>query len=200
MRRISNLTRAVCLGIVALMVSAAGGAAKRAGPNSCEAIQQSQLIVFGRVTSVQDATVDAGGSHPAPARIARVRIAQRIKGEYGPDEITVIASPLSIEDRVWLEPEADYVLMLTPYRTPGGKLQEGLYVPTHHGYGNSIASPDLPVATDAEYPAPLRFYYDRTATGAGVIRDFQNVQEYIQEIIRIMAAHQTAGAALARCE
>lgn len=194
------LVRAAFLGFVALMVSASAAAAKMAWPNSCESIQQSQLIVLGRVISIKDSAVDVGGSQPAPARIASIQIMQRIKGEYEGDEITVIASPLSMEDRVWLQPEADYVLMLTPHRTPGGKMYPDIYAPSHHGYGNSIASPDFLVANDPEYPAPLRFYYDRDAAGAGVIKDFQNAAGYIQEIRRLMAARQTPETASARCE
>ncbi len=195
-----RLSRAACLGAIAMMVCAGSGAAKMAWPNSCESIQQSQLIVYGRVISVWDGTLDIGGAQPAPARIAQVRIAQRIKGEYAGDSILVVASQMSMEDRVWLEPAANYVLMLTPYQTPGGKPRQDLYVPSHHGYGNSIASPDLPVATHPHYPAPLRFYYDRNAAGAGVIRDFHTVQEYIQEIRRIMAAWLPPQTAPARCE
>lgn len=189
--------RATFLGVLAGMVSLPAAEAKIEWPSTCQSIKDAELIVRGRIMSVQSDVLEIGGT-AATVPAAILQITEIIKGASGALQIRVLAGPLTLESRVRLDPGTEYVLMLGPYTAHDGKRHPDLYVPSHQGYGSSIATPGPPDAGRAEHP--LRVYYCRDAQRAWVTREFPDVPSYVQEIRRILAAEAAPGAPSLQCE
>jgi len=180
-------TRILAVVVMAVLVASNTNAAKRDWPNTCQSILESELIIWGRVLKVEEDTAISGGGSSSRIAIAIVQVEKTIKGSHDDKVVRAVANPITMGDRIKILQGMSYVLMLTPYQHNDNILRKRIYIPTHHGYGSSIAGLEEVNGQRLKWPAPLRFYYHRNTNGSWVTKDFGSVQEYIQEIKRVIA-------------
>lgn len=183
-----------------VLLASNGNAAKREWPNTCQLILESKLIIRGHVATIEKGLPSSAVDLQASIKTALVQIEETIKGTYSDKFIKVVAGPITLGDRIELLQNREYVLMLTPFRSPQGRVHQNLYIPARHGYGSSIASPGQSDDKGGGWPKLLRFYYHRNADGRWVTKDFQSVEEYTGEVRRIMAIQKGDTASSSSCD
>lgn len=174
------------------------GIAKVEWPSTLQSIKDAPLIVYGRVIKLEEIDLrswhltdkgatarEAEGDTTKRVGVATLLLRDVIKGRYQGSHIKVIAVPIQFGDRIKLFFGHEYVLMIKPYHDFSGKIYPGLYIPTHRGYGSSIANSE-PEINKERWSRPLRFYYHRDEKGTWVTKDFPNIEEFIMEIKRTM--------------